>query len=126
MKTYSCPDVISGWASAETGVCGKMIKMIRIGALFSLLFLFPTCLSAELNSFQFRIIKTAFMNGYVRAIKSEDRLIKQLRENRQIMEKVVMDEAEKYMQEVSVLNKKIQNQKILKASADTFQRNNHW
>ena len=103
-----------------------MKKIIRTGALFSLLFLFPTYLSAELNSFQFRIIKTAFMNGYVRAITSEDRLIKQLRENRQIMEKVVMNEAEKYMQEVSILNKKIQNQKILKASSDTFKRNNHW
>lgn len=103
-----------------------MRKMIRIGALFSLLLLFPTYLSAELNSFQFRIIKIAFMNGYVRAVKSEDRLIKQLRANSQIMERVVEGEAEKYMKEVATLNDKIQNRKIPGISSDTFKRNNHW
>lgn len=103
-----------------------MRKMIRIGALFSLLFLFPSYLSAELNAFQFRIIKIAFMNGYVRAIESEDRLIKQLRANSKIMEQVVRGEADKYMKEVSALNDKIQDRKILKASSDTFRRNNHW
>lgn len=103
-----------------------MRKMIRIGAFFSLLFLFPSYLSAELNAFQFRIIKIAFMNGYVRAIESEDRLIKQLRANSKIMEQVVRGEANKYMKEVSALNDKIQDRKILKASSDTFRRNNHW
>lgn len=103
-----------------------MGKMIRIGALFSLLLLFPTYLSAELNSFQFRIIKIAFMNGYVQALKSEDRLIKQLRENRQIMEKVVMSEAEKYMQKVSNLNDNTRNRSTLRVASETFQRNNHW
>ncbi len=103
-----------------------MRKMIGIGTLVSLLLFFPTYLSAELNAFQFRIIRIAFMNGYVQAIKTEDRLIKQLRENRQIMEKVVTDEAEKYMKKVSTLNKKFQSQQILKISSDTFQRNNRW
>lgn len=101
-------------------------KMIRIGAFFSMLLLFPSYLSAGLNTFQFRIIKIAFMNGYVRALESEVGTIKRLRENKQFMEKFVKGEAEKYMQEVSRLNRKTSGHKILKTSSEALRRNNKW
>ncbi len=113
-------------SNEEKGVEGMMRNMIRIGAFFSLLLLFPSYLSAGLNTFQFRIIKIAFMNGYVRALASEERTIKRLRENKQFMEKFVKSEAEKYMQEVSRINRKIPDQKILKASSEALRRNNNW
>ncbi len=101
-------------------------RMICIGAFFFLFLLVPSYLNAGLNTFQFRIIKIAFMNGYVQALESEDGTIKRLRENKQFMEKFVKNEAEKYMQEVSSLNRKTQDQKTLKASTKTLRRNKIW
>lgn len=101
-------------------------KTIRIGAVLVLFLLFPSYLSAGISTFEFKIIKLAFMNGYVRAVQSEDQTIRMLRHDRKFLEEFVTREAEKYMIEVKDLNKRLPDQKILKAGVETYRRNSNW
>ena len=81
-----------------------MAKRLILGILFSLIFLFPTPLVAELESFNFKVIRIAFMNGYVRALASDLEKIKKLKEDKGYLRGFINVEVSKYMKEVSDLN----------------------
>ena len=101
-------------------------KMITAGAALCLFVLFPSYLSAGLNSFQSEIIKVPFMNGFVRALYAEEQVLRKIKGNQQIMEKVVNTEAEKYMEEVTAMNRRIENKHNQGGSTETIRRNNNW
>lgn len=101
-------------------------RLITTGAALCLFVLFPSYLSAGLNSFQSEIIKIAFMNGFVRALYEEEHVLREIKGNKQIMEKVVNTEAEKYMEEVTAMNRRIENKHIQGGSSETFRHNNNW
>ena len=60
------------------GVFNVIRRLIRFGSIFCLIFLFPSPLTAGLDNFQYRVIKIAFMNGYVRALGTDLETIKSL------------------------------------------------
>ena len=101
-------------------------KMIKIGAALCLFVLFPSCLSAGLNSFQSEIIKIAFMNGFVRALYAEEQVLRTMKENRQLLEKVVHIEAEKYVEEVVAMNRRIEGKDLQGGPTELIRRNNNW
>ena len=84
----------------------EVIKIIlRLGGIFSLVFLFPSYLSGDFAKDDYRMIRAAFMNGYVRALSIDMGKIESLKKNRDEMRKFVLNETEKYMGEVLKLNK---------------------
>ncbi len=80
-------------------------KLIRFGIIFGLIFLFPSPLTAGLDSFHYGIIKIAFMNGYVRALGTDLETIKSLKKNAIDMKKYAALNVDKYMEEVAQLNR---------------------
>ena len=94
---------------------GTSKRLIR-GILLLLIFLFPAPLAAELESFNFKVIRIAFMNGYVRALTSDLEKIKNLKENKKQMREFLDIEVSKYMKEVSDLNDRMPHTAIAKRS----------
>lgn len=90
------------------------------------LLVFPSSLSAGLSTFDYRIIKIAFMNGYIQAIENTDQDIQILRENRTILEQVVKGEVERYMTKVSEMNKVVPSTAPRSASTEMLRRNTNW
>lgn len=90
------------------------------------LLVLPSSLSAGLSTFDYRIIKLAFMNGYIQAIENTDQNIQILRENRTILEQVVKSEVEKYMTKVSDMNKVAPAGAPRSASTELLRRNTNW
>jgi len=86
-------------------VFGVIKRMLRLGGIFTLFFLFPSYLAADLGSQNYEMIRTAFINGYVRALRLDIETIESLKTNTDDMKKFVLSEAEKYMEEVSQLNR---------------------
>jgi hypothetical protein len=80
-------------------------RMLRLGGIFTLFFLFPSYLAADLGSQNYEMIRTAFINGYVRALRLDIETIESLKTNTDDMKKFVLSEAEKYMEEVSQLSR---------------------
>jgi len=104
-----------------------MARRIAVTILcLSFFMLIPSSLCAGLSAFQFKIIKIAFMNGYVRALRTDDRSLRILRENRDIMERVVKAEAEKYMAEVSAMNQTNPASGPSPFSGETFKGTSDW
>ena len=88
-----------------------LTRLIIIGT-FSLLFLFPATLTAEIESFSHKIIKIAFMNGFVRAIATDLEKIKFLKENEDQIKEYINVQVEEYMTEVVMLNSGIPNNSL--------------
>lgn len=104
-----------------------MLKRMTVIVLASCyLLVFPATLSAELTIFNFKIIKIAFMNGYIRAIENTDQNIQILRENKTILEQVVKGEVEKYMTKVSEMNEGTPVAAPQSASTELLRRNTNW
>jgi len=80
-------------------------KMLELGVIFFLFFLFPSYLAADLGSQDYEMIRTAFINGYVRALRLDIQTIRSLKANTDDMKRFVLSEAEGYMKEVSQLNR---------------------
>ena len=90
--------------------------------LFSLFFLFPSILSAELSNFHYEIIQIAFMNGYVDALEQDLDKIKSLKEDNDKLRRYTKLAVNKYMEKVSVLNtKRLEMNEELKG-----QSTGHW
>jgi len=89
--------------------------------MFALVFLFPPPLTAGLDNAQYRIIKIAFMNGYVRALGTDLETIKSLKENFVAMKRYAGLEVDKYMEEVAELNRSINVSKNLKNSGRLYE-----
>ncbi len=66
--------------------------------------IFPSSLSANLSDAQFEIIKIAFMNGYVNALKSDMDTIQALKLDEKKMEYFSRNAVENYMEKVTLLN----------------------
>jgi hypothetical protein len=79
-------------------------RIIRLGFIFTLFFLSPSTLSAELSDFHYEIIQIAFMNGYVNALEPDLDTIKSLKENSDKLKKYSKLAANNYMKKVSELN----------------------
>ena len=77
-------------------------RLIGFGIVFSFALLYPTTLPAGLEDFHSRIIRIAFANGYIRALKYDLETIKILKENPEDMEKHARTEIDNYIKEVSV------------------------
>jgi len=80
-------------------------RLIKFLGLAGLLFLYPSSLNADLNTYTCKIIKTAFMNGCVRTLNSDLDTIRYLKENQYDMKRYVEAQAGIYMREVSFMNK---------------------
>jgi len=79
-------------------------KILGFSVLFIFIFLFATPLNAGLNDFHYRIIKAAFINGYIRALKSDIERIKLVKNDKKELKKYIKLEVDNYMAEVARLN----------------------
>jgi hypothetical protein len=78
-----------------------LVCLIIIGSLL----LFPSNMSGHLSKDDYEMIRLAFLNGYVRALNLDIEKIKSLKGNANDLKRFVLSEAEKYMKEVSDLNR---------------------
>ena len=81
----------------------KSLKPIIVFITVCMIIL-PTSLSANLSDAQFEIIKIAFMNGYVNALKSDINTIQVLKLDKKKMENFSKNAVENYMEKVTLLN----------------------
>lgn len=79
-------------------------RLLRFGIIFSFALLYPTTLPAGLEDFHSRIIRIAFANGYVRALKHDLETIMVLKESSEDMQKYARAAIDNYIREVSELN----------------------
>ena len=104
-----------------------MIKTILgVSILFIFIFFFATPLSAGLNDFHYRIIKVAFINGYIRALESDLDKIKFVKDHLREMKEYVYLEADKYMKEVNRLNVNIYKEKEMKSPSESYRSMRWW
>jgi len=82
----------------------KMKKTTAFILLFALTALIPSSFAAGLSKNDYDQIKTAFINGYVRALRLDMKKIESLKENQGAMEDFVSYQADEYMEEVLKLN----------------------
>jgi delta-aminolevulinic acid dehydratase/porphobilinogen synthase len=61
-------------------------------------------LAAGLTKGEYKMMRTAFMNGYVRALRLDIETIKSLKKNKDELKKFIVFEANRYMEEVLNLN----------------------
>ena len=101
-------------------------KVLGFSILFIFIFLFATPLNAGLDDFHYRILKAAFVNGYIRALKLDLEKIKFVKNNRKEMKKYVKLEADNYMKEVTKLNVEKYNDKETKISTETYKSMRWW
>ncbi len=85
------------------GVIGMKKRIIGIIIAFVLFVLIPSPLTADIDKYEFRVIKIAFANGCIRALKADLETIRSLKENDGDLRKYVEREVNKYMQEVAQL-----------------------
>ena len=79
-------------------------KFLRFAIIFSLALLYPTTLPAGLEDFHSRIIRIAFANGYIRALKYDLDTIMVLKESPENMQKYAKAAVDIYIKEVTELN----------------------
>jgi len=79
-------------------------RMIILSWIFSLFLIFPSYLAAGLTKDEHKMMRTAFMNGYVRALRLDIETIKSLKKNKKELKKFVIFEVNRYMEEVLNLN----------------------
>ena len=82
-------------------------RLIILLSLIGSILLFPFYLNAALGDFHFKIIRLAFMNGYVRALEMDQNVIMKVKKNKDIMKKIALYQADEYMKEVISLNKQL-------------------
>ena len=68
-------------------------------------FLVPSYLSADLTKTDYEMIRVAFMNGYIRALRLDVERIQALKRSEEDLRKFVILQADRYMEEVVDLNK---------------------
>jgi len=87
-------------------MCPVYRKNILVPAIiFGSLLLFPSNMSGHLSKDDYEMIRMAFLNGYVRALNLDIEKIKSLKGHTDHLKRFVLSEAEKYMKEVSDLNR---------------------
>ena len=87
-------------------MCPGLRKNILVfTVIFGSVLLFPSNMSGHLSKDDYEMIRMAFLNGYVRALNLDIEKIKSLKENADDLKRFVLSEAEKYMKEVSELNR---------------------
>ncbi len=67
-------------------------------------FIFPTSLSAELDKYQYDIIRVAFLNGYASAVKNDIEALKGFKEDKEKLKKKSQLDADSYLNRVVQLN----------------------
>lgn len=81
---------------------------LRLTALFCI-FIFssfwPSELSGRMTTREYEMIRTGFINGYVRALRLDMQKIESLTDDREKMKEFVLSEADKYMKEVLNMNR---------------------
>ncbi len=88
----------------EVRVFGMLKRMIIFSCIFSLFLIFPSYLAAGLAKDEYEMMRTAFINGYVRALRLDIETIQSLKGNKEELKKFVIFEADRYMEEVLNLN----------------------
>lgn len=81
-------------------------NIIKYGCFIAAFLFFASPLAANLDSFHHRIIRVAFINGYVRALQNDIDKIARMKDDKMALKKRVELEAEKYIEEVTELTKK--------------------
>lgn len=102
------------------------MKVLRFCLLGILLLLLPSYISASLDSFDFKIIRIAFMNGYSRALDSDIETIQALKEDVSLLEKRATNAADRYMMQVAAMNNGTGVSEVAEESTSNFQRNTNW
>jgi hypothetical protein len=90
--------------SKEVRVSGILKRMIILSIIFSSSLISPSYLAAGLTKDEYKMMRTAFMNGYVRALRLDIETIKSLKKNKEELKKFIVFEANRYMEEVLNLN----------------------
>ena len=88
----------------EVRVFGMLKRMIIFSCIFSLFLIFPSYFAAGLTKDEYEMMRVAFMNGYVRALRLDIETIQSLKRNKKELKKFVISEADRYMKEVLNLN----------------------
>ena len=104
-------------------------KLLGFSSIFIFILLFAAPSNAGLNDFDYRIIKIAFINGYVRALQSDLERIKFVKNNMRELKEYVNLEAENYMREVSRLNsdmKEVNADKEINSVAQSYNPTRWW
>ena len=84
---------------------GMLKRMIIFSCIFSLFLIFPSYFAAGLTKDEYEMMRVAFMNGYVRALRLDMDKIKALKKNKKDLRRFVLSQAERYMEEVANLNR---------------------
>lgn len=83
---------------------GVLKRMIIFSCIFSLFLVLPSYLAAGLTKDDYEMMRTAFMNGYVRALRLDIETIQSLKGNKGELKKRVISESDRYMKKVLNLN----------------------
>ena len=84
---------------------GYRKNILVFAVLFGSVLLFPSNINGYLPKDDYEMIRMAFLNGYVGALNLDIEKIKSLKEHTVRLKRFVLSEAEKYMKEVSDLNR---------------------
>ncbi len=81
------------------------VRVIAIVTIFILFFMAATHIYPEVKQRDSDIIKVAFMNGYVEAIKLESNEIQRLKADEELLRKHVEEAADRYLSILKGMNK---------------------
>ena len=74
----------------EVRVFGMLKRMIIFSCIFSLFLIFPSYFAAGLTMDEYEMMRVAFMNGYVRALRLDIETIQSLKGNKEELKKFVI------------------------------------
>ena len=80
-------------------------RLTKSAIVFCLVFLLPASLAAELWEADLSRMKTAFINGYFRALCLDEKTIARLKKSKAAMKKHIRAKAREYIDEVRKLNR---------------------
>ncbi len=81
------------------------IQLITIAFIVNFIFLFYTNYAySQLSSQKSNELKIAFMNGYYKALQLDIEEIKKLKKDKAVLEKTIIDAAEKYIYKINTMN----------------------
>ena len=81
------------------------VRISTLLCIFVFLSFWPSDLSGAMTTREYEMIRTGFINGYVRALRLDMKKIESLMQDGEKMKEFVLSEADNYMQEVLRLNK---------------------
>ena len=84
---------------------GHRKNILVFAVIFGSVLLSPSNINGYLSKIDYEMIRMAFLNGYVRALNLDIEKIKSLKGHTDHLKRFVLSEAEKYMKEVSDLNR---------------------